>query len=190
MSFRGSEGLPESKGPEESVELPAKLSALAEQLGDDADSLALRYPAPDRCGRAAFEIAIAEALCADGHDLVDNNIGSEDRREVRAPAGEMVAGWGMVVRWRMVACACAAMVVVAVASWEGAVRFWKSGEQPPSAAARVLNPVDSVRSEQGISGEAALPREAMLLRGLSAAEQEAVLDLLEHGPEQSVSLSI
>jgi hypothetical protein len=189
MSFDGRDNRHGNSGPDEVVELPAKLAALAEQLSDDADSLALRYPAPERCGRAAFEVSIAEAMCRPSGALSER--ASDDTREIRAPAG--MADWGTLRRWSIVSGVCAAMLFVVVTSWEGVVRWREGGDPPPSAAAHLTNPPGALRVEKDIghsSGQAALPREATLLRGLSAAEQEAVLDLLEHGPEGSVSLSI
>lgn len=191
MSFDGRDTLPGNKGPDEAVELPGKLAELGEQLSDDADSLALHYPAPERRGGAAFEIAISAALCADRQDQVTNDAEFADRQVVRAPAGAAVARWGTVRRWSIVSGACAAMVFVLIASREGSVR-WR-GDRPPSAAAHDADSPVQPRSETDLghsSGQRALPREATLLRGLSAAEQEAVLDLLEDGPERSASLSI
>jgi hypothetical protein len=166
MSFEGSDDGRRNDFFEDAVELPPKLAALAEQLGDDARALALRYPAQD----------VRKAT------------------EFPAPTYDAVMASSGLLRWSIVWGVCAATVLVAILTWRIAVQWDERNDRGRSTAVRVQPPVQvapedeksGVRSSVG----ATLLRAENVLRGLSAAEQEAVLDLMEGSTEPSASLSI
>ena len=179
--------------PEESVELSPKLAALAEQLSDDARMLGHRYPAPGVCSIAKFEAAIAEALRGEvsGGGLAE----ALDPQAVRASNRDTMAGSRTCVQWTIRVSICAVMVLAAMAIWQSAVQWGVHSDRVQSAAIKVAGPREARQIEQkkdytGAIEGAVLRRVENVLRGLSAAEQEAVIDLLEDGSQRSESFSI
>jgi hypothetical protein len=175
------------------AELPPKLAALAEQLGDDARRLERRYPAREIHQLGRLQAAIAQSLIGhltrrqgDAADLV-----CQPADQAKTVAGRVISSKAI---WRssIAASAVAATVVFALAAWQAAFH-----REPDRRAAPVAMPAfaDQV-AQAGERADATAPTAAEirpvdnLLRGLSAAEQEAVLDLFEDGAEQSASLSI
>lgn len=165
MSFEGSDDNRRSDLLDDAVELPPKLAAIAEQLADDALALAFRYPAQDRRGATAFP----------------------------APAPDAAMASSGLRRWSIVSGACAATLLVGVLSWRIANPWDERGEMEPSPAVHVQPPDQVAQADESSDGSsvgAAHLRAENVLRGLSAAEQEAVLDLMEGRSELTASLSI
>jgi len=178
----------------EGLDLPVELSALAEQLGDDAAFLSTKYPARDPFAPPA-DRSVA-VVAADGR-------GS---RLAAAAAAVLLVGYGI---W-------------ASATWrESAVKLHNAVEQVASNTENANS--DSPRGPHEVDANASLvatrivaaepashlPRGSSqsiddkvfdldngpesnksLLRGLSGPQQEAVLDLLEQGELGQASLSI
>jgi hypothetical protein len=149
-------------------DVPSDLAFLAERLRNDALSLARCYPPPDPLR--------LEALGA-----MPATTSSEGRLNSR--------------RWLLLSGACAAALAVAAVGWYAAAR---NGGRP-DIVDRTDNSLGlSSRVAQLDDAEAASRRPAddifgqtrNVLNGLSGAEQEAVLDLLESHTAPQTSLSI
>ncbi|HEV2971865.1 MAG TPA: hypothetical protein VGY55_17960 [Pirellulales bacterium] len=153
---------------EDVFELPVELAALGEQLSDDADRLPRFYPA--------------------------------GRTESRLPAslGQATGGSGRMIRWG----GAAAVLLIGTLSWPMIAERSGDGIQPTgdvrSADVSLASPPvpsnSAVRSNaaavesKSILGDEAFP--AALFRGLTGAEQEAVLDLMQGDPQGQSQLSI
>ncbi len=137
------------------IGLPAEFAVLGQQLADDADFLASRYPsAPMR--DATMELAT-----------------SSDRRR-------------RLVRWG----GAAAAILLTIGGWQLVESRMADHGQPPAALPvtplAVVNP--SVIVPKRVATDDILP--ASVFRGLTGAEQEAVLDLMQDDPHQRGELSI
>ncbi len=195
MSFDSFENVQPVSGFDEEADLPPKLAALAEQLNDDARRLERRYPARQGHQLRNLQAAIARPL----HGGL-TSCGEEARAACQpATRSEMAADQGAksraLRRWFIAASAVAATVAMVLTAWQ--VAFVDELERRASPAAPVAMPAAADQVAQagdrpdGIAPSAAEFRPTdNILRGLSAAEQEAVLDLFEDGAEPSASLSI
>jgi hypothetical protein len=194
MSFEGLDDPSTSEEPGESVELSPKLGALGEQLSDDARMLASRYPAPS--GRylgniGTFEAAIAEALRGecDRCDTEQSDPHVTPAMTVGAVGSRALWPWSVAIG------VCAATVLIAAAIWQSVFPWSERYDRVLPAAAELAGRNEVTQSPEqeddgGILEGATLRRAENVLRGLSAAEQEAVLDLLEEGSQRTASLSI
>lgn len=145
----------ETECDEAALDLPPELEALGEQLGDDADHLAERYPA----GKTSQSVETRSAP-------------TRRRSALR---------WG----------GAAAALFVAIGTWQFTESHLADGDrQPgrviPALPVAVTNPALIV-TKPAVS-ENSLP--ASVFRGLTGAEQEAVLDLMQDDPQQRGELSI
>ncbi|HEV3415665.1 MAG TPA: hypothetical protein VG056_02585 [Pirellulales bacterium] len=162
---------PASRKPaaEEGVfELPVELSALGGQLSDDADHLTRLYPA----GRAEFQLPSISAKAA-----------GASRRMIR---------WG----------GAAAVLLVGTLSWP--MISERSGDEiRPTGDVRLIDvslASPAVKSNTAVQSNAAAVKSkpilggegfpATVFRGLTGAEQEAVLDLIQGDPHGQSQLSI
>jgi hypothetical protein len=195
MSYEGRHDLHNSDGRDDADEWPPKLSALGEQLSDDARMLARRYPAPDARHAVTFEATIAEALHDDsGCSLRGTNVEQSYMAADRTTA-DTAAGFSRTsLRWSIATGICAAALFVAMAIWQTARPWVEPDNEVQSAEANIPRErptvVFPVARDGGLNHDEEASRDADFLRGLSAAEQEAVLDLLEDDSERSMSLSI
>jgi hypothetical protein len=175
------------------AELPLKLAALAEELGEDARRLERRYPAREIHELDRLQAAIARSL--NGH--VTRPQGDEADLVCR-PADQAKTAASSVISanaiWRssIAASAVAATVVFGLAVWQAALRREPDRRVAPVAMPAFADRVAQASERTGATAPTTAEIRPVdnLLRGLSAAEQEAVLDLFEDGAEQSASLSI
>jgi hypothetical protein len=147
-----------------SGDLPDELAALGEQLSYDADSLALAYPA----GTALTTATAPE------------------------PALHGKRRW---LRWA----GAAATLLIAVGTWRVVDDRASRDDSPPpqtvsaissssSSASRPLAVADRATPAPKPIDDARLP--ASIFRGLTGAEQEAVLDLMQDSAQQHGQLTI
>jgi hypothetical protein len=148
-------------------EFPRALAPLAEQLRDDAMSLSRCYPPPDRLRLTALGAAFATTA------------------ERRPTTRRWLVFWGD----------CAATLAIAVLGWQAAARNGRhrdlvehadSGPELPSRVAQL----DDAEALGRRPTDEAVGHTRNVLKGLSGAEQEAVLDLLETHTAPQASLSI
>jgi hypothetical protein len=145
----------EAECDEVALDLPPELAALGEQLGDDSDHLAARYPA----GRTSQPVEATP---------------TPTRRRI-------------MLRWG----GAAAALFVAIGTWQVTESRLVDGDRHasrvvPALPIAVTNPALIV-PKPAVS-ENGLP--ASVFRGLTGAEQEAVLDLMQDDPQQRGELSI
>lgn len=194
MSFERMNDPSQSESLDEAADWSPKVEALAEQLRDDARMLALRFPAPDGRNVGRFEAVIAATLCGDAPVRRIENCPEHDSQQVtRASVPENAVVSAASRQWTIVLGASAVTLLAALAVWQTAREQGDGGDQSPTTAARRPKPEQIAQIDTlNVSGDSAdASRHAKnLLRGLSSAEQEAVLDLLEFGPEAITSLSI
>ena len=168
MSFeeRSDSGRAPGELAEEALDFPPALAALAEQLSDEADSLASCFPARNAVTITAFAAAAATTT----------------------------RQWRSTRRLAVVSGICAAAVLVVLLGWQAVLRVSRDGavvergEIPVERSNQVaqLNDLgDNRRQFTEMTGG-----EENVLKGLSGAEQEAVLDLMENGVAHQASLSI
>jgi hypothetical protein len=183
-------------------DLPAELQVLARQLGADAASLSAQYPGtPEQRRLTSIEVALDH-----GTDMADAErsfgawggfVGVAGRAQAADDDANGVAVRAMP--WLTAAGTCAAAIFLAIASWSSQVhdgRDRSTAVRHPKAPSTVA-PHDVVQGADKHSEQtqAATPGATHstahnVLEGLSGAEQEAVLDLLENRSEQEGSLSI
>jgi hypothetical protein len=183
MPFEDSDHREPGGNWDEFAHMSPKLMALAEQLSDDAKMLQERYPAK------AFDFA---GLQAADDSMLAICIGDGDHRQPRR-IGRLLKS--TAIRWSIIAGSGAAAVLSAVMIWQAAGIHRDGESEADSQAIVVMAPeelfhMNDTTGRVGHSG-AQEPRSAVdILRGLSAAEQEAFLDLLEdnHGSKESVSI--
>jgi hypothetical protein len=151
---------------QDGLDLPPKLDSLAQQLSQEAQSLVECYPARSGDEFAAMATAVAAT--------------SRDWRGVRRVA--IAAG------------VCAATVLVAFLSWRAAERFNGDGGVADGhrLAAEQSSQIAQLNDGGGFGRQTGEPigDEENVLKGLSGAEQEAVLDLIESQAMHKTSLSI
>lgn len=153
---------------DESLDFPPDLAALAQQLSDEADWMAGRYPAQATAQATDKLAAIATAAA------------TTSRRRRR------------LMRFGLVLGVAAATVVVAILGWQAvsnrdnAVSDGRTPVVEQSGQVAQLNDAGGFGRQTGetIGGE------ENVLQGLSGAEQEAVLDLIESHAAHKTSLSI
>jgi hypothetical protein len=178
------------------ADLPPRLLALAERLSDEAALLARRYPAPSaRNGLDRFEQAL-DGAAAYG-DKVFATVAAKQSACLSA-AAPLKRPRRAIAEWWMASAACVAIVLVVIA-WRGGgpgEMIVQRGAASPSssseagsqkAADQNTTGVQSVRTRADVNP---LDAGKNLLEGLSGAEQEAVLDLLEIRSQQQGGLSI
>jgi hypothetical protein len=149
---------------DEALDFSQNMAALARQLRDEADWLAERYPASaiDRLAAAATTVATTALR------------------------------WSRLKRFGTVSGVCAATVLVAILGWravtnrDGEVSDVRAPVVEQTGQVAQLNEAGGLGRQTGetIGGE------ENVLQGLSGAEQEAVLDLLESHAAHQASLSI
>jgi hypothetical protein len=168
MSFEKHMNCESAKGDavSEELDLSPQLRSLAGKLSEEADQLSQCFPAY----RAEQFSAIASAAAAT----------RGNRRSLR--------------RLTVVSGLCAATALIAVLGWHAVGRF---NPRDAKVEGHTLTAVESSQVAQlnGASGIASQNSEAAggaenVLKGLSGAEQEAVLDLMESHAMQKTSLSI
>jgi hypothetical protein len=181
-------------------DLPAELQVLAKQLGADAAFLAARYPAtPEQRRATAYDVALGQGI-----DVTDDRsyaatfaeaVGVDSRVASAHDNNDPSARGSM--SWLVAAGTCAAVTLIALVSWQtneddGRRTADRRASATSAGAPLQVAKVDDERSAQTPSGTAATIRRTSdnVLEGLSGAEQEAVLDLLENRTEQEGSLSI
>jgi hypothetical protein len=149
---------------DEALDLPPNMAALAHQLSDEAAWLAERYPA--RAPGSFAAIATAAATPA--------------RR------------WRRLIRFGVASGVCAATVLVAIIAWQAvnnrdnAVSDGRAPIEQQSSQVAQLNDASGLGRQNGET----IGAEENILKGLSGAEQEAVLDLIESHAAHKTSLSI
>ena len=183
-------------------DLPAELQVLARQLSADAASLSARYPAtPEQRRATAYDVALGQGIDATNDPsyevtfaeavTVDNWIESAQGDNDRVARGSMP--------WLISAGICAAVTLIALVSWqtdEDDGRDRRTADRRASATSAGAPPqvakLDVDRAAQAPSEASTSTNRVAenVLGGLSGAEQEAVLDLLENRSEQEGSLSI
>jgi hypothetical protein len=147
---------------ESGFELPVELAALGEQLSDDADHLTRMYPA--------------------------------GRTESRLPAtsSQATGGSRRMIRWG----GAAAVLLIGTLSWPMIAERSGDGTQPTddvrpvavSLASPAARSNAAAVESKPILGDEVFP--AAIFRGLTGAEQEAVLDLMQGDPQGQSQLSI
>jgi hypothetical protein len=170
MPFESRPGPDDESVPDDlELALSPQLSALADQLSADADSIAARYPseASPALGAAFWEQA-RQAMNVEGL-----NPHQADRE-------------GRSRRWMVVASSAAAacVLVSALVTWRMAQE--QLTENAPAGG--VVAQGDSRGTPTGTKAESVL--RVNILKGLSSAEQEAVLDLLDRQLPIDASFSI
>ena len=151
--------------------LSPRLSALADRLSADADSIAARYP--------------IEASPAFGHEFWKQANQALEGEVSKRPQPEECAGRSR--RWiaTISGAATACVLLAAIMIWRLSDRGESAGE---NFRASGIAQGDS-RAQQGSADLENLMR-VNILEGLSGAEQEAVLDLLDRQMPTEPSLSI
>jgi hypothetical protein len=179
MPFRNDHtNAPRHSAPDETAgELPPDLAALGRELSCDADLLARVFPASERGASMAIATCAASAHSALRSDA-----------ELHIPRHKR---W----RWSIVGGASAAAVLVAVLSWQaaGPLHDEAVGGRDGSAAGARPSQLAQLDGASGRAGPAAAEPMGItenVFTGLSGAEEEAVLDLLESDADQTASLSI
>jgi hypothetical protein len=146
-------------------DLPPELNSLAEQLSHDADSLARCYPP-----RSAEQlVAIATELATTGSD------------------------WRSVKRIGILSGLCAATLLAVFVGWLAVDRFNHDGAVAEGHTLTVeqSGQVAQLNDANGLGqGSEPIGDQENFLKGLSGAEQEAVLDLIESHAMHKTSLSI
>jgi hypothetical protein len=148
----------------EGLDLPPNLAALAQQLSDEADWLTGRYPAiaPDRIAATATAAATA------------------------ARQGRSLKRLGVVMG------VCAATTLVAVIGWQAVRNRDNAVSEGRTPVVEQSSQIAQLNEAGGFGRQAGetIGGEENVLQGLSGAEQEAVLDLIEPHAAHKTSLSI
>jgi hypothetical protein len=183
-------------------DLPAKLQCLGEQLSADAAFLAARYPATAGPRRStAFEAVVRQAL-----DMADDRLSAEatdgaadvnayvEAPHEQAKEGSRGSTWALIM-----AGGCATVILIAIASWQSHGRDSRDQRMADRRSSSTSTAAPHQFAEVADEGAAEMPGGMAgrtsrttdnVLEGLSGAEQEAVLDLLENRSERDGSLSI
>jgi hypothetical protein len=148
----------------EAPDFPPNMAALAQQLSDEADWLAGRYPASvsDRLGPTATAVAKA------------------------------AQHWRSLKRFGVVSGVSAASVLVAILGWRAVTNRDSEVSDVRAPVLEQSSQVAQLNDAGGFgrqTGET-IGGEENVLQGLSGAEQEAVLDLIESNAAHKTSLSI
>ena len=151
---------------DDALALSPELNTLARQLSDEADLLAQCYPAD---GTERFT-ATATAVAATRRD------------------------WINLKRLGVLSGVCAATVLAVLAGWLALDRFNRDGSvvEGHTLAVEQSSQVAQRNDTSGFGGHSAdvIGDDENVLKGLSGAEQEAVLDLIESHAMHKSSLSI
>ncbi len=168
MSFeeRSSGEIAPAEPVHEGLELSPALSTLANQLSAEANRLAQCFPSHN----ADQFVAMATAVAAAKHDS----------RSLNRPG--IIAG------------ICAATLLVGIVGWQAFTRVNRgdAAVENPVLAREPADQLAHLNDASGFSSQAseAVGGEENFLKGLSGAEQEAVLDLMEFQAMRSTNLSI
>lgn len=178
-------------GPlEDDATWPVGHLALGEQLRDDANFLADRYPAG---APPALLMALAQVLEEEPVEAKGSDTGAAlpASPEVAAPARSI--GWSSAIPAVLAGIALAAVAVIVVPQWlprdEGSLAKPNQTETPrgmvaaPSPKVEIVSPAPEV-------AEPANPMTPAMFEELSGPEREGLLDLLEHEPNAKPRLSL
>jgi hypothetical protein len=157
-----------SMGNDLELALSPQLSGLADRLSADADSIAARYP-------SEASPALGAAFWKNARQAMDVE-GSNPRQADRARRSR---------RWVVIAsiAAAACVLVSALVTWR-----MTQEQLTENAPAGVVAQGDSRAASTSADAESVM--RVNILKGLSSAEQEAVLDLLDRQLPIDASISI